>query len=97
MRNAFASVELVEPFFDLRQEHEALDRVVHRRVGRVFPNGLDHPIPVDSLWHLLTMHSGEVEFASWTGETPITVRWTLGEAVPQRLWAELKVPGATAS
>jgi hypothetical protein len=43
------------------------------------------------------VYCGEVEFARWTGERPITVRWTLKEPVPQRLWAELKVPGPPAT
>lgn len=42
------------------------------------------------------VYCGEVDFARWTGEKPITVRWTLREPVPQRLWAELKVPGSAA-
>ena len=43
------------------------------------------------------VYCGEVEFSSWTGERPITVRWRLKEVVPQRLWAELKVPSPTSS
>lgn len=43
------------------------------------------------------IYCGEVDFASWEGEQPITVRWRLKDAVPERLWAELKVPGASAT
>lgn len=43
------------------------------------------------------VYCGEVDFKSWTGEGPITVRWTLKEPVPERLWAELKVPGLPVS
>lgn len=42
------------------------------------------------------VYCGEVDLASWTGEKPITVRWKLREQVPQRLWAELKVPNPSA-
>jgi hypothetical protein len=38
------------------------------------------------------VYCGEVEFADWEGEQPITVRWRLREQVPSRLWALLKVP-----
>jgi hypothetical protein len=43
------------------------------------------------------VYCGEVDFASWAGEKPITVRWRLKEPVPQRLWSELKVQSPTAS
>lgn len=39
------------------------------------------------------VYCGEVEFTSWEGNGPITVRWRLKEPVPERLWAELQVPG----
>ena len=35
---------------------------------------------------------GQVDFVSWDGDKPITVRWRLHNAVPDRLHAELKVP-----
>jgi superfamily II DNA or RNA helicase/diadenosine tetraphosphate (Ap4A) HIT family hydrolase len=38
------------------------------------------------------IYCGEVDFVSWDGEAPITVRWALRERVPQSLWAALKVP-----
>ena len=34
------------------------------------------------------IYCGDVEFVDWDGEKPITVRWQLAEALPQRL-AEL--------
>jgi superfamily II DNA or RNA helicase/diadenosine tetraphosphate (Ap4A) HIT family hydrolase len=37
-------------------------------------------------------YCGEVDFVSWEGDTPITVRWRLREPVPPSLWAALKVP-----
>lgn len=39
------------------------------------------------------IYCGEVDFVSWEGNTPITVRWRLREPVPQSLWPFLKVPG----
>jgi hypothetical protein len=39
------------------------------------------------------IYCGEVEFVSWEGDAPITVRWRLKEAVPPSLRAALKVPG----
>jgi hypothetical protein len=38
------------------------------------------------------LYCGEVDFISWEGDTPITVRWSLRERVPQSLWTLLKVP-----
>jgi hypothetical protein len=35
------------------------------------------------------VYCGDVDFASWTGERPITVTWRLREAVPERLWEGL--------
>ena len=37
---------------------------------------------------------GQVDFISWDGDKPITVRWGLHNAVPDRLHLELKVPRA---
>ncbi len=37
------------------------------------------------------IYCGPVTFESWEGEKPITVRWLLGEPVPERLWNALKV------
>jgi hypothetical protein len=38
------------------------------------------------------IYCGEVDFMSWEGNTPITVRFRLQEAVPRTLWSSLKVP-----
>jgi hypothetical protein len=38
------------------------------------------------------IYCGEVDFVSWEGDAPITVRWSLRERVPQSLWTLLKVP-----
>jgi hypothetical protein len=38
------------------------------------------------------IYCGEVDFVSWEGDTPITVRWSLRERVPESLWTLLKVP-----
>ena len=35
------------------------------------------------------VYCGDVEFVDWEGEKPITVRWQLPEAVPEKLWHEL--------
>ena len=37
-------------------------------------------------------YCGPVDFVSWDGDRPITVKWRLREAVPERLWEELRVP-----
>jgi superfamily II DNA or RNA helicase len=37
------------------------------------------------------LYCGPVSFLSWEGERPITVRWSLSEPVPQRLWEAFKV------
>ncbi|RUX10408.1 DUF3427 domain-containing protein, partial [Mesorhizobium sp. M2A.F.Ca.ET.037.01.1.1] len=37
-------------------------------------------------------YCGEVDFAAWEGEAPITVRWKLRDGVPPSLRAQLKVP-----
>ncbi len=37
-------------------------------------------------------YCGAVDFVSWAGERPITVKWRLREAVPERLWEALRVP-----
>jgi Domain of unknown function (DUF3427) len=34
-------------------------------------------------------YCGDVEFVEWEGEKPITVRWRLPEALPERVWQEL--------
>jgi hypothetical protein len=36
-------------------------------------------------------YCGQVDFVSWERDNPITVVWRLREAVPDRLWAELRV------
>jgi len=38
------------------------------------------------------IYCGEVDFVSWEGDAPITVRWQLREHVPRSLWTILKVP-----
>jgi superfamily II DNA or RNA helicase/HKD family nuclease len=38
------------------------------------------------------IYCGEVDFVSWEGKAPITVRWRLAERVPRSLWTLLKVP-----
>jgi superfamily II DNA or RNA helicase/HKD family nuclease/diadenosine tetraphosphate (Ap4A) HIT family hydrolase len=38
------------------------------------------------------LYCGPVEFESWSGENPITVRWKLSVQVPSPLWTELNVP-----
>jgi superfamily II DNA or RNA helicase/diadenosine tetraphosphate (Ap4A) HIT family hydrolase/HKD family nuclease len=38
------------------------------------------------------LYCGPVEFQSWSGENPITVRWKLSGPVPAPLWEELRVP-----
>lgn len=38
------------------------------------------------------VYCGEVDFVSWEGDTPITVRWRLREPVPRSHWAALKIP-----
>src|SRR5262249_48527537 len=37
-------------------------------------------------------YCGEVDFVSWEGNAPITVRWRLREPVPRTLWSTLKIP-----
>lgn len=39
------------------------------------------------------LYCGQLDFRSWEGDSPITVRWELREAVPARLWGLLEVPG----
>jgi hypothetical protein len=38
------------------------------------------------------VYCGDVVFVAWRGEKPITVRWKLPEAVPERLRGDLGVP-----
>jgi hypothetical protein len=38
------------------------------------------------------LYCGEVDFVSWDGSAPITVRWHLREPVPRTLWPTLQVP-----
>ena len=65
------------------KNHRAMDIHVHlfvrptKRVGQA-------PMPF--------IYCGEADFVSWEGNTPITVRWSLRERVPQSLWTLLKVP-----
>jgi len=37
-------------------------------------------------------YCGEVDFVSWEGNKPVTVRWRLRERIPASLHANLKVP-----
>ena len=37
------------------------------------------------------LYCGEVDFAEWEGEAPITVHWKLRESVPRTLWATLRI------
>ena len=37
------------------------------------------------------LYCGPVDFDSWSGENPITVRWKLSVQVPSPLWTELNV------
>jgi superfamily II DNA or RNA helicase/diadenosine tetraphosphate (Ap4A) HIT family hydrolase len=37
-------------------------------------------------------YCGDVQFADWEGDAPITVRWRLPEGVPERLREKLRVP-----
>lgn len=39
-------------------------------------------------------YCGAVEFVDWEGEKPITIRWRLGEAVPDSLWPIFRAPGS---
>jgi hypothetical protein len=38
------------------------------------------------------VYCGQVEFISWEGEAPISIRWQLREPVPPSLHATLSVP-----
>jgi len=38
------------------------------------------------------IYCGEVDFVSWEGEAPISVKWRLREAVPPSLYGALSVP-----
>ena len=40
------------------------------------------------------VYCGNVDFESWVGEKPISVKWRLREAVPAAIWAPLSVPSA---
>jgi hypothetical protein len=40
------------------------------------------------------IYCGEVDFVSWEGSAPITVRWRLREPVPRTLWPTLEVSKA---
>ena len=41
------------------------------------------------------LYCGLVDFQSWSGDKPITVRWKLKTEVPAALWKELSVPETT--
>jgi hypothetical protein len=38
------------------------------------------------------IYCGEVDFHSWEGNAPISVRWRLREPVPTTLWETLQIP-----
>jgi Domain of unknown function (DUF3427)/Helicase conserved C-terminal domain len=38
------------------------------------------------------IYCGEVDFVSWEGDAPISVRWQLRAPIPQTLWSTLQVP-----
>jgi hypothetical protein len=40
------------------------------------------------------VYCGEVDFVSWEGDAPISIRWKLREAVPASLHGALGVPGS---
>jgi superfamily II DNA or RNA helicase/diadenosine tetraphosphate (Ap4A) HIT family hydrolase len=63
--------------------HRAMGIHVHLFVR---PNKRTGPTPTQFIY------CGEVEFVSWEGDRPITVRWRLENRVPQSLWSTLKVP-----
>ncbi|TJW67064.1 MAG: DUF3427 domain-containing protein, partial [Mesorhizobium sp.] len=65
------------------RSHHALGLHVHLLVRPTKKTGAQ-PTPFT--------YCGEVDFAGWEGEAPITVRWKLREGVPQSLRAQLKVP-----
>ena len=51
VRDPLPAVELGEAFLDLCEEHQPFDGILHGRVGRQFPKGLDHAVPGYSGWH----------------------------------------------
>jgi superfamily II DNA or RNA helicase/HKD family nuclease/diadenosine tetraphosphate (Ap4A) HIT family hydrolase len=65
------------------RNHHALGLHVHLLVRPTKKTGAQ-PTPFT--------YCGEVDFAGWEGEAPITVRWKLREGVPPSLRAQLKVP-----
>jgi len=42
------------------------------------------------------VYCGELDFVSWQGDGPISVRWELRNPVPERLWSNFKIPGNVA-
>jgi hypothetical protein len=65
------------------RNHQALGLHVHLLVRPTKKTGAQ-PTPF--------VYCGEVDFADWEGEAPITVRWRLRERVPSSLRSQLKVP-----
>lgn len=43
------------------------------------------------------IYAGALTYLRWEGEQPITVWWKLEEAVPERLWDELEIPGSSSA
>lgn len=39
------------------------------------------------------VYCGPVQFVSWEGDKPVTIRWKLEDPVPERLWSFFNVPG----
>ena len=66
------------------RDHAALGISVHLFVRRdaKTPNGTGAPF----------YYCGEVEFADWEGEKPITVRWRLQGPLPDRLQSLFRIP-----
>ena len=67
----------------LLRNHEALKQRVHLFVRPTKKTG-SKPTPF--------VYCGEVDFVSWEGEAPISVKWRLREAVPPPLHSVLGVP-----
>ena len=69
------------------QKHAERDIPVHLfvRHQKKLPGGGSAPF----------VYCGDVEFAQWHGEKPISVQWRLSEPVPARLRSELRVPAGS--
>jgi superfamily II DNA or RNA helicase/HKD family nuclease len=67
----------------LLRDHQKMRTAVHLLIRPTKKTG-NRPTPF--------VYCGEVDFASWEGNRPITIRWRLREPVPATLRAGLKVP-----